>query len=100
MTATREDIINDMVEATGAHRYIMKGALNEVISSIGQRLASGEKVVLRGLGTLTPYVKSGGARHNPKTLEKIEVGPSKKVRWRIAQSLKDQMQTSEWEGDQ
>lgn len=57
-------------------------AVNKVFEIILNALKNGDKVVISGFGTFKVVEHMPAIRRNPKTNEKVMVGPLKKIRFK------------------
>ena len=64
-----------------------KLAVDKVFDIITEALRRGEKVVISGFGTFRVVEHPPAIRRNPKTNEKVTVGPLKKVRFKPSKKL-------------
>jgi nucleoid DNA-binding protein len=64
-----------------------KLAVDKVFDIIKETLAKGEKVVISGFGTFRVIERPQSVRRNPKTNEKVIVGPLKKVRFKASKKI-------------
>lgn len=66
---------------------------NKIFNDITETLIRGEKVKLRGFGTLTIKLHKSKNGRNPKTGEKILIPDKKAVRFIISKNLKAMIET-------
>jgi nucleoid DNA-binding protein len=64
-----------------------KFAVDKVFDIIKEALKRGEKVVISGFGTFKVIEHPPAIRRNPKTNEKVTVGPLKKIRFKPSKKL-------------
>ena len=76
---------NDLTKARA------KAMLDTLRDEIVQNLLSGKRVSLFGLGTFEVRDTKAKMGRNPKTGEKIEIPAGRKVVFKVAKGLKDQM---------
>ena len=84
---------SEMVERVAAEAGIAKGAadaaVGAVFASIAEALARGEDVAVAGFGRFTRTVRPAREGRNPRTGERIAIGPSSGVSFKAARALKD-----------
>ncbi|MGC8867056.1 MAG: HU family DNA-binding protein [Elusimicrobiales bacterium] len=61
--------------------------VEKIFNLIKERLKNGEKVVISGFGTFRVVEHLPAIRRNPRTKEKIMVGPMKKIRFRPSKTF-------------
>ncbi|HOJ85529.1 MAG: HU family DNA-binding protein [Elusimicrobiales bacterium] len=61
--------------------------VNKVFEIILNSLKKGEKVVISGFGTFKVVEHMPALRRNPKTNEKVMVGPLKKIRFKPSKTI-------------
>ena len=66
-------------------------AVNAIIDEISNALSNGEEVEIRGLFSARVATSASTQRRNPKTGEKIAVPEKKRVKIKVAKSLKDRV---------
>ncbi len=59
-----------------------KEIVDKIFDIIIEKLKSGEKVVISGFGTFKVVQHMPAIRRNPRTNEKVMVGPLKKIRFK------------------
>lgn len=94
---TRSELIESLAQRFPALTRADAAAATEVVlSAIGEAVASGDRVEIRGFGSFSTHVRPPRLGRNPKTGEKVPV-PAKKVihfkpglelRERVDQSLR------------
>jgi len=66
-----------------------KDVVDKVFNIIIDALRRGEKVVISGFGTFKVVEHPPAVRRNPKTNEKVTVGPLKKIRFKPSKKIFD-----------
>lgn len=82
----KKQIINEMSKLfpRGFDSELM---VNKVFEIILNSLKKGEKVVISGFGTFKVVEHMPALRRNPKTNEKVMVGPLKKIRFKPSKTI-------------
>lgn len=62
-------------------------AVNKIFEIMINALKSGQKVVISGFGTFRVVEHMPALRRNPKTNEKLMVGPLKKIRFKPSRTI-------------
>ncbi len=58
-----------------------------ILKEIQQSLGRGERVEIRGWGTLSTKIQKSSIRRNPKTGEKIAVPSKKVIHWKMSKQM-------------
>ena len=58
-----------------------------ILKEIQQSLKRGERVEIRGWGTLSTRIQKSSIRRNPKTGEKIPVPAKKVIQWKMSKEM-------------
>ena len=58
-----------------------------ILKEIQQSLKRGERVEIRGWGTLSTKIQKSSIRRNPKTGEKIPVPAKKVIKWKMSKEM-------------
>ena len=69
--------------------------LNIILSEIKQALYKGERVELRGFGVWSIHIQKARISRNPKTGEKIETPPKKKIHFKMGKELFKKLNNNE-----
>lgn len=72
--------------------HLVRQAVRRVFAEITDTLAEGERVELRGFGTLEVRERTGGERRNPKTGMAIVVPERRTAHWRTGKALAARIQ--------
>ncbi len=64
-----------------------KEIVDKIFDIIIEKLKSGEKVVISGFGTFKVVQHMPAIRRNPRTNEKVMVGPLKKIRFKPSKTI-------------
>lgn len=82
----KSHLIREMTQMLGQRREAEK-VVNRFLQSMREALRRGEKVVLTGLGSFYPKIRKAQRRHNPKTMEPVEVPPKRTVKFIPSEEL-------------
>jgi DNA-binding protein HU-beta len=86
---TQKDMINKIAEDYEMTKVDAKSALNVVIESIFNTLASGEQVKLNGFGTFSIVERAAREIRNPSNGELMRIPVTKSVKFKPGSSLKE-----------
>lgn len=85
----KQDIVNRLVEKfPGLDEDSAKNYVNCIVELLCEGLAKGEKIIIRGLGTIYTYERTGRILTNLNTGKPINVKPYRLVSFRSGTSLK------------
>ena len=79
--------IIDEISYLFARKIEAKKVVDEIFNRIKEKLREGEKVVISGFGTFRVVEHLPAVRRNPRTNEKVMVGPLKKVRFKPSKTF-------------
>lgn len=80
------DLIKELTQSLGQRREA-EIAVTKFLKSMGDALKKGDKVVLTGIGSLYPKLRKAQKRHNPKTMQPVQVPPKRTVRFVPSEEL-------------
>ena len=84
---------SDIVKRIAAEAFVTplaaETAIDILLSGIGEALARGEKVTLRGFGTFSTTRRAERVGRNPQTGERIDIPASQSVTFKASKALKD-----------
>ncbi len=86
---TKAELINAIADKGELTKKDAEKALNAVVDSITDALASGDKVQIVGFGTFEVRDKKAKEAINPRTKEKIKVPAKKAPAFKAGKALKD-----------
>ncbi|MCX7905904.1 MAG: integration host factor subunit beta [Elusimicrobiales bacterium] len=82
----KKQIINELSNLF-PRKIDAKNFVDKIFEIIKERLKKGEKVVISGFGTFKVVEHLPAIRRNPKTNEKVMVGPLKKIRFKPSKTF-------------
>ena len=84
---------SDIVKRIAAEAFVTplaaETAIDIFLSGIGEALARGEKVTLRGFGTFSTKKRAERVGRNPQTGERIEIPASQSIAFKASKALRD-----------
>ena len=85
----KADIVEQVASGGAMTKQAAEAAVETVFSSIAEALARGEDVTVAGFGRFARTQRSAREGRNPRTGERIAIGPSAGVSFKAAKALKD-----------
>ncbi len=89
MTVTKDDLVREVVDATGLTATDSKKIVDTLFNTMRATLASGEEVKLSGFGNFTLRDKRPRPGRNPKTGEPVEISARRVVTYRCSLLLRE-----------
>ncbi|MEB8488189.1 MULTISPECIES: integration host factor subunit alpha [Acidithiobacillus] len=89
MTVTKNDLVREVVDATGLTATDSKKIVDTLFNTMRATLASGEEVKLSGFGNFTLRDKRPRPGRNPKTGEPVEISARRVVTYRCSLLLRE-----------
>ncbi len=86
---SQKEIVAELAKAAGINKTQAKEVLWWIIGCMSNDIRNLGRFHLDGIGTFNKVTKPGGPRRNPATGEKVTVGPSNTVRFKVAKELKE-----------
>src|SRR5687768_1069471 len=87
-SVSTSQLIDDVAQRTGLTKADAKKAVQAVVAVLGERLSSGDRIQLSGLGSFDVRERAARTATNPRTKEKIQVPASRAVGFRAASALR------------
>ena len=85
----KRDIVERVAGEAGIARQAAEAAVGAVFASMAEAFASGEDVAVAGFGRFARKDRPAREGRNPRTGERIAVGPSSGVSFKAGKALKD-----------
>ncbi|MCR4419074.1 MAG: HU family DNA-binding protein [Clostridia bacterium] len=83
------DLVNSVAEKTEMTKKDAEKVINAVFDSIGEALASGEKVQLVGFGTFEVRERAARTGRNPRTGQEISIPATRVPTFKPGKTLRD-----------
>lgn len=64
-----------------------KDALENIFSDMKKAIINGEKVVISGFGSFRAFTTKPKGGRNPKTGQRLQISPRKKIRFKISKDF-------------
>ena len=86
---TKSSLVESVAKVSGLKKKDSEAVVADIISTITNALASGEKVQLTGFGTFEVKDRPARKGRNPQTGKSIKIPASKRVSFSAGKTLKD-----------
>ena len=87
-TVTKKELIDQIAEATGQKRVVVKSIVQTFLNSIIVELGQGNRLEFRDFGVFEVKQRRARMAQNPKTLEPVEVPPKRTVKFKVGRLMK------------
>ncbi|MEM7624024.1 MAG: HU family DNA-binding protein [Planctomycetota bacterium] len=87
-TVTKKELIDQIAEATGQKRVVVKDIVQTFLNSIIVELGKGNRLEFRDFGVFEVKQRRARMAQNPKTLEPVEVPPKRTVKFKVGRLMK------------
>ena len=87
----KAEIVERVAGEAGITKQAAQAAVGSVFDAIGEALARGEDVSIVGFGRFTRKDRPAREGRNPRTGERIAIGPSAGVSFKAGKPLKDSL---------
>ncbi len=85
----KTEIVERVAGEAGIGKHAAEAAVGAVFASIAEALARGEDVTVTGFGRFSRTERAAREGRNPRTGERIAIGPSAGVSFKAGKALKD-----------
>ena len=85
----KRDVVERVADEAGITKQAAEVAVAGVFASIAEALASGDDVTIAGFGRFARTERPAREGRNPRTGERITIGPSSGVSFKAGKALKD-----------
>jgi DNA-binding protein HU-beta len=90
-TVSTGQLIDDVAQRSGLTKADAKKAVQAVVATLSERLGSGDRIQISGLGAFEVRERAARQATNPRTKEKVSVPASKAVGFRAASALRGRL---------
>lgn len=87
-TITKKELIDQIADATGQKRVVVKKVVQSFLDSIIVELGKGNRLEFRDFGVFEVKQRRARMAQNPKTLQPVEVPPKRTVKFKIGRLMK------------
>ncbi len=90
-TISKKEMIERISDQTSLKRVEVKEVIQALLDNIITELVQGNRLEFRDFGVFETKVRAARTAQNPKTLEPVEVGPQRTVRFRVGRMMKQRV---------
>jgi len=94
-TVTKKELIDQIADATGQKRVVVKRIVQSFLDSIIVELGKGNRLEFRDFGVFEVKQRRARIAQNPKTLDRVEVPPKRTVKFKVGRLMKLTLATDE-----
>jgi len=87
-TVTKKQLIDQIADATGQKRVVVKKVVQGFLDSIIVELGKGNRLEFRDFGVFEVKQRRARKAQNPKTLEEVWVEPKRTVKFKVGRLMK------------
>ena len=87
-TITKKELIDQIADATGQKRVVVKKIIQTFLDQIIVELGKGNRMEFRDFGVFEVKERKARMAQNPKTLEPVKVPPTKTVKFKVGRLMK------------
>ena len=87
-TITKKELIDQIADATGQKRVVVKKIIQTFLDQIIVELGKGNRMEFRDFGVFEIKERKARMAQNPKTLEPVKVPPKKTVKFKVGRLMK------------
>lgn len=98
-TVTKKELIDNIAEATGEKRVVVKQVVQSFLDSIVVELGKGNRLEFRDFGVFEIKQRRARMAQNPRTLQPVEVPPKRTVKFKVGRLMKQTLSEPAPDGD-
>ena len=87
-TVTKKELVDQIADATGQKRVVVKDVVQTFLNSIIVELGKGNRLEFRDFGVFEVKQRRARMAQNPKTLEQVAVPPKRTVKFKVGRLMK------------
>lgn len=87
-TITKKELIDQIADASGQKRVVVKRIVQAFLDSIIIELGKGNRLEFRDFGVFEVKHRRSRMAQNPKTLEPVSVPPKRTVKFKVGRLMK------------
>ena len=84
----RKELVDQIADATGQKRVVVKDVVQTFLNSIIVELGKGNRLEFRDFGVFEVKQRRARMAQNPKTLEQVSVPPKRTVKFKVGRLMK------------
>jgi len=93
-TVTKKELVDRIAERTLAKRVTVKRIVQTFLDEITAELCKGNRLEFRDFGVFETRLRASRVAQNPKTLERVEVGPKRTVKFKMGRLMRENLSTA------
>lgn len=97
-TITKKELIDQIADATGQKRVVVKSIVQTFLNNIVVELGKGNRLEFRDFGVFEVKQRRARKAQNPKTLEEVWVPPKRTVKFKVGRLMKQTLVDEPVEG--
>lgn len=97
-TITKKELIDQIADATGQKRVVVKSIVQTFLNNIVVELGKGNRLEFRDFGVFEVKQRRARKAQNPKTLEEVWVPPKRTVKFKVGRLMKQTLVDEPGEG--
>ena len=87
-TVTKKELIDQIADATGQKRVVVKTTVQSFLDSIIVELGKGNRLEFRDFGVFEVKQRRARMAQNPKTMAPVPVPPKRTVKFKVGRLMK------------
>lgn len=87
-TITKKELIDQIADATGQKRVVVKSIVQTFLNNIVVELGKGNRLEFRDFGVFEVKQRRARKAQNPKTLQEVWVPPKRTVKFKVGRLMK------------
>lgn len=97
-TITKKELIDRIADSTQTGPGVVKPVVQSFLDEIVRELVKGNRLEFRDFGVFETRIRAARTARNPKTLEEVQVGQTRVVRFKMGRLMKQRLSTAERQG--
>ena len=90
-TTSKKDIVEKIADTNGVKRVVVKNIVQSFLEEIIDVVAKGDRLEFRDFGIFEVKNRSPRMAQNPKTLEPVQVGAKRTVKFKMGRLMKQKL---------
>jgi integration host factor subunit beta len=91
VATTKKNLTDRIAESTGEQQSLAKKVVQQFFDEITAELARGNRLEFRDFGVFETKITPARAAQNPRTLQKVQVPPKRRVVFRAGRAVKERL---------
>lgn len=94
-TVTKKELIDQIADATGQKRVVVKKTVQSFLDSIIVELGKGNRLEFRDFGVFEVKQRRARMAQNPKTMAPVPVPPKRTVKFKVGRLMKQTLASAD-----